>query len=50
MTSVYDFQRTLYLAGIGSTITAQLYRAGETITQQMTVEARPAAANAATTY
>jgi serine protease Do len=46
--TVFDFQRSLYLAGIGNTIAIELYRDGEMLTRQVTIEARPAAANATT--
>jgi serine protease Do len=39
-----DFQRQLYLAGVGRSVELRLFRAGEVMTKQMTIEARPAAA------
>jgi S1-C subfamily serine protease len=39
-----DFQRQLYLAGVGRSVELQCYRAGETFRVQVTIEARPAAA------
>lgn len=39
-----DFQRQLYLAGVGREVTLRFFRAGETFTKQLAIEARPAAA------
>jgi len=39
-----DFQRQLYLAGVGRTIEVVMFRDGETFRRTITVEARPAAA------
>ena len=48
LSTVFDFQRSLYLGGIGNTITFELYRDGETLTRAVTIEGRPADADAAT--
>ncbi|MBL8755787.1 MAG: trypsin-like peptidase domain-containing protein [Planctomycetes bacterium] len=39
-----EFQRQLYLAGVGRTVTLQFFRAGTTFTKDLAIEARPAAA------
>lgn len=39
--SPLDFQKYLYLAGIGSTVELEMYRAGETFTVQCAIETRP---------
>ena len=41
--SVSDFQKWLYLSGIGREITLEIFRDGETIERRVTVEERPAA-------
>ena len=48
LSTVFDFQRSLYLAGIGNTITFEIYRDGEMLTRAVTIEGRPAEADAAT--
>ena len=48
LSTVFEFQRSLYLAGIGNTVTIELYRDGEMLTREVTIGARPAAASAAT--
>lgn len=40
-----DFQRALYMAGIGSTVELELFRAGETYTVEVPIEVRPAHAS-----
>ena len=42
--SVLDFQKWLYLSGVGRSVTLQLYRDGKTLEKRMTIEMRPAAA------
>lgn len=42
--SVLDFQKWLYLSGIGRTIELEIYREGKTIEKKLTVEERPASA------
>ncbi len=44
--SVFHFQRTLYLAGIGHPLELALYRDGQTFTRRVTVETRPPEADA----
>lgn len=39
-----DFQRCLYLAGIGKRVKLELFRAGETVSRELVVQLRPAAA------
>jgi serine protease Do len=48
LTTVFEFQKSLYLAGIGNTVTIELYRDGEMLTREVTIGARPAAASATT--
>lgn len=36
-----DFQRYLYLAGIGRTVTLEIYRRGETLTKTLEIKLRP---------
>ncbi len=36
-----DFQRQLYLAGVGATVQLQFYRKGKTLTMALTVDGRP---------
>jgi serine protease Do len=48
LSSVFDFQRSLYLGGIGNTITIELYRDGQMMTRAVTIERRPAEADAPT--
>ena len=48
LSSVFDFQRSLYLGGIGNAITIEVYRDGQMQTREVTIEGRPAAADAAT--
>jgi S1-C subfamily serine protease len=43
--SPIEFQKWLYLAGIGATVRVDLYRNGEEITREMTIEERPAHAS-----
>lgn len=43
--SVFHFQTTLYLAGIGNPMELEIYRDGETFTRTVTVEGRPPAAD-----
>ena len=40
--SVADFQRWLYLSGVGATVTLELYRDGRLIEKQVPIEQRPA--------
>jgi S1-C subfamily serine protease len=40
--SPIEFQKWLYLAGIGATVSVEIYRNGEEITWEMTIEERPA--------
>jgi S1-C subfamily serine protease/mono/diheme cytochrome c family protein len=40
--SVLDFQKWLYLSGIGRTIELEIYRDGKTLRKKVTVEERPA--------
>ena len=47
LSTVFDFQKSLYLAGIGNIITVELYRDGQMTSQEVTVERRPAAADSA---
>jgi serine protease Do len=42
--SVADFQKALYLAGIGAPIELELWRAGKAVKQTVPIEVRPAAA------
>jgi S1-C subfamily serine protease/mono/diheme cytochrome c family protein len=42
--SVLDFQKWLYLAGIGHEVSLELHRAGETLVKRVQVEERPASA------
>jgi serine protease Do len=49
LSTVYEFQRSLYLAGIGNEITIDFYRDGEMVTHEVTLEGRPAEADTATT-
>jgi serine protease Do len=42
--SVGDFQKWLYLSGIGRTITLEIFRDGETLEKQVAIEERPEAA------
>ena len=46
--TVFDFQKSLYLTGIGRTVTVQIYRNGETLSRQVTIEGRPDEANVST--
>ena len=39
-----DFQRQLYLAGVGATVTVTMVRGTETMTKELRIEKRPAAA------
>lgn len=39
-----DFQRQLYLAGVGAKVELRFFRRGETLVRELVVEARPAAA------
>ena len=39
-----DFQRYMYIAGIGKKVKLELFRNGETIVREVTIEARPEAA------
>lgn len=39
-----DFQRQLYLAGIGTKVRIEIFRAGETMWRELVIEERPAAA------
>lgn len=39
-----DFQRQLYLNGVGRTVTVTMWRDGQSITKELQIEARPAAA------
>jgi serine protease Do len=39
--SPLDFQKYLYMAGIGNTVEVELYRAGETYTRELLIEERP---------
>ncbi|MCU0867273.1 MAG: S1C family serine protease [Planctomycetes bacterium] len=39
-----DFQRQLYLAGVGSTVELKFFRKGEVFTHSLSIEARPEAA------
>ena len=48
LSTVFDFQRSLYLGGIGNTVTIELYRDGQMMTREVTIESRPAEVNAAT--
>jgi S1-C subfamily serine protease len=48
METVFQFQRSLYLTGVGGKANLEIDRNREKITRQVTVEARPAAANVAT--
>ncbi len=49
VSTVYLFQRSLYLAGIGNTIKIDVYRDGQMMSREVPIEARPAAANTSTT-
>ena len=49
VTSAFDFQRALYLSGIGKAIRIDVYRDGQMQPLEVTIEARPAAADTATT-
>jgi S1-C subfamily serine protease len=44
VSAVQDFQRWLYLLGIGMTITLEIFRNGEILEKRVTIEERPAAA------
>jgi serine protease Do len=46
--SVFDFQKSLYLTGIGRTVTVEIYRNGEMLSRQVTIEDRPSEANVST--
>jgi len=39
--SVLDFQKWLYLSGIGRTVTLEIFRNGETLEKSVTIERRP---------
>ena len=39
--SPLDFQKYLYMAGIGNTVEVEIYRAGETFTHELKIEERP---------
>jgi len=39
-----DFQRQLYLNGVGRTVTVTMWRDGQSVTKQLTIEVRPEAA------
>jgi len=43
--SVQDFQRLLYLLGVGKKITVEVYRDGELFEREVVIEQRPAKAN-----
>ncbi len=42
--SVQDFQRLLYLLGVGKKITVEVYRDGELFEREVVIEQRPAKA------
>lgn len=42
--SPYDFQKWIYLAGVGKTVRVELFRDGESLELETTLEARPAEA------
>jgi S1-C subfamily serine protease len=42
MFSVYDFQRSMYLANVGSEVTLLVDRDGESFTRKVTIMQRPA--------
>ena len=42
--SVLDFQKWLYLSGIGRSVSLDVYRGGETLSKRATIEERPQAA------
>jgi S1-C subfamily serine protease len=44
LVSVGDFQKWLYLSGIGRTIELEIYREGQTLEKRVTVEERPESA------